>query len=394
MNKSRRADVFFFTGIIPMLVLGLCLVLPGCGNVSDGFYRLRGDAYKSDGDPREALHWYSRISSNNCDETVLTKIAECYYQIDDYQGQLDAYRNLYTCTGDDAYLVSCLKLAEEQEDHTECINHAKELLLNEPDNWDYRFSLVKSMIQSESSNNVPSLLSSYEQLEAATTTNQAILGTLWHEYGNLTNAVRLMGAAVRLAPSNDTVRTVYAVYLLDNDQRGLAATNLQVVADRNPDDSTIRQMYGFALGELGQIAEAERQLRLSIHLDQHNATALNNLAYLLLLDNRGEKEALELSLSAVQLERAGYTLDTLGYAYYCRGNYDLALRYLKEAEKLQKEERKPRDPEMEFHLGLVYAELGEMQEALPRFRMAIQKRASLKKKLSGKSYYQKIEKKL
>jgi Flp pilus assembly protein TadD len=271
------------------------------------------------------------------------------------------------------------------------MNAAKELLEHEPDNWDYRFSMVESMIHSPFSNEVPARLENYEHGEGPTETNQAILGSLWYQYGDITNAIRLMGNAVNLSPSNDQLRMAYAVYLVDNKQYGPAVSNLHIVAERNPGESRIHQLYGFALGEQGRTAEAEQQLRLSIHLDQHNATALNNLAYLLLIDNRGSKEALELALSAVQLERKGYTLDTLGYAYYRRGKFNLARRYLEEAEQLLKKEQESSDPEMDFHLGLVYAELGEMQKAVPRFRSALQKNVALKAVLSRERYYTEIE---
>jgi tetratricopeptide (TPR) repeat protein len=372
----------------------LCLVLAGCGNVKDGFYRLRGDAFKSDGDPEEAIRWYSRISSNNCTVIVLNNMAECYEQLDDYKELNRIYRELYSRTKDTAYMKVVLFVAEQEEDYSDGIQAANELLKYEPENWKYRSSLIRSMLYSQQSNQVPGKLEEFENEGIPTLTNRAILGTLWYEYGDITNAIRLMKTAVDLAPSNTLLRMRFAWFLAEDERYVPAVSNLQAVVRQEQDIIAAHQLLGAALAEMDRTREAEMHLRHVIKLDQLNATALNDLAYLLLLENRNVKEALELALSAVQIQRDGPVLDTLAFAYYRRGKYDIALRYLQEAEQRMYEEHMPGDPELDYHFGLVYAELGEIKKALPRFRAAIEKEPELKELLQKEHYYPVIEKEL
>jgi tetratricopeptide (TPR) repeat protein len=186
----------------------------------------------------------------------------------------------------------------------------------------------------------------------------------------------------------------YAWFLVEDERYIPAVSNLQIVVRQNRDIIDAHQLLGFALGKLDRTREAEAHLRQAVRLDQHNAAALNDLAYLLLQDNRNLKEALELALSAVQIQREGHILDTLAYAYYRRGKYDIALRYLQEAEQRIQADRLPADAEMDYHFGLVYAELGEIQKALPRFRAALKKEPELKALLQKEHYYPVIEKRL
>jgi len=148
---------------------------------------------------------------------------------------------------------------------------------------------------------------------------------------------------------------------------------------------------GFVYNSLGNNEKAIEYYRRTIRLNQLNDLALNNLAYILLLQDKSIDEAYELAQSAVQLNRKSFTLDTLAYAYYKLGKYKTALRYLNEAEKLQKLEGKETDSEMEYHIGIVQVRLGRMDEAINKINSAISKNPDLRELLKKEPFYSEIK---
>ena len=89
--------------------------------------------------------------------------------------------------------------------------------------------------------------------------------------------------------------------------------------------------------------------------DPHNATALNYLGYM--LADRGLRldEAIGLIKKAVALDpQNGAYLDSLGWAYYKQGNYDLAEENLRRAS-----EKIGNDATIQDHLGELYFKTGK-----------------------------------
>jgi tetratricopeptide (TPR) repeat protein len=80
-------------------------------------------------------------------------------------------------------------------------------------------------------------------------------------------------------------------------------------------------------------------------IDRNSTMALNNLAYLLSKDD--PDEALKYAQQAGELAPDSPAVqDTLGWAYYCKGNYEGAIRYLKTAVE------KDGTPRRKYHLGM------------------------------------------
>ncbi|HOC03437.1 MAG TPA: hypothetical protein PKK91_08165, partial [bacterium] len=90
-----------------------------------------------------------------------------------------------------------------------------------------------------------------------------------------------------------------------------------------------------------------------------NHLALNYLGYSMLIEDKNIDEAFTLIQKAVTLEpENGAYLDSLGWAYYKKGKYKLAEKYLIKAEK------KEFDPEIYEHLGYVYYSMNNPIKAI------------------------------
>jgi len=102
--------------------------------------------------------------------------------------------------------------------------------------------------------------------------------------------------------------------------------------------------------------------------DPRNAMALNYLGYM--LADRGVRleEALSLIKKAVQEEpQNGAYLDSLGWAYYKIGNYEMAEENLRRAM-----EHISKDPTVHDHMGEVYAKTGRLKLAAAQWERALE----------------------
>ena len=115
-----------------------------------------------------------------------------------------------------------------------------------------------------------------------------------------------------------------------------------------------------------------------------NADALNYLGYL--LADRGQQldEAIRLVRRALDIEPNNPSyLDSLGWAYYRRGDYDDAEKYLTPAAQ-----QMPRNATVQDHMGDVLAKRGRWQDAIAAWTRALQgdgddvNRPALEKKIN------------
>jgi tetratricopeptide (TPR) repeat protein len=113
--------------------------------------------------------------------------------------------------------------------------------------------------------------------------------------------------------------------------------------------------------------QAEEAFKHVLSSDPQNAVALNYLGYM--LADRGVRldEALNYVKKAIDLDPAnGAYLDSLGWAYYKLGKYDLAEQNLSKAVQ-----RTPNDPTVQDHLGDVYQKVGRLKQAAAHWERAL-----------------------
>jgi tetratricopeptide (TPR) repeat protein len=110
--------------------------------------------------------------------------------------------------------------------------------------------------------------------------------------------------------------------------------------------------------------------------DSRNVVALNNLAFSLSGNQGRLDEALKYAQSAKELAPTNsYTLDTLGWIYYRKGLFQLAVKELESA--LAAETR----PAIQYHLGLTYQKTGNTSKGNQLVTMALAAQPDLIKTL-------------
>jgi len=170
--------------------------------------------------------------------------------------------------------------------------------------------------------------------------------------------------------------------------------------DSDPENPDLYYTLGGVLNEAGRIDDADRALRRALELipdpprTEENidlrATVLNHLGYMYAEEGIKLQEAEQLLQQALELApRAGFIVDSMGWAQFKLGDFQEALRLLKKAIEYSSE-----DPVLYEHLGDVYAKLGDKTQALECYQQALRLDPSLEKirlkveELSGHSQRQ------
>ena len=112
---------------------------------------------------------------------------------------------------------------------------------------------------------------------------------------------------------------------------------------------------------------AEKHYREALGIRPDFAPAANNLAYLLVDQDKDMEEALALARQAKEkLPQDPNVMDTLGLVYYKRGLYDSAISEFNDSI-----EKAPDKAAVHYHLGLAYHQKNDNARARAAFEAAL-----------------------
>ena len=154
-----------------------------------------------------------------------------------------------------------------------------------------------------------------------------------------------------------------------------AIAQYKAALEKNPDQPKPHMLLGIIYDGKKQYDLSEKQYRAAMDIDPEFAPAANNLAYLLIEQNKDIEEALKFAqIAKKKLPKDPDVMDTLGLAYYKKGFYDNAI-----AEFLDSLELRPDHPMVHYHLGLAYFKKGDKDQA----RKELEKALKLDQKFDG-----------
>ncbi|WP_107928888.1 tetratricopeptide repeat protein [Neisseria animaloris] len=189
-------------------------------------------------------------------------------------------------------------------------------------------------------------------------------------------AQRLPEQQGRFFNSNDLQRVyLFALAKHNNPQEALAELNaLAAKARRQPDGAERLPdiLYQRGMVYVDQLKQPEKGIadfRHYLRLNPNSAAGMNALGYTLLTLSQSDKEeAFRLIQAAYQQEPESPAInDSIGWAYYLKGDAQAALPYLQYAF-----EQYP-DPEVAAHLGEVWWALGEQEKAKDVWQKGLRK---------------------
>ena len=180
-------------------------------------------------------------------------------------------------------------------------------------------------------------------------------------------AVRYAAEARKQHPDDPNFARLQARAMFDAGDRSGALTVAESAAKAFPKDAQTQFVLVDMYSDAGRSSDAEKLLRQMLANEPSNPTVLNHLGYH--LANRGEQldEAVALVKKALDAKPGQPEfLDSLGWAYYKRGELNDAVNYLSQAAA-----KLPENSEVLDHLGDAHAKRGSMQDAIAAWTRAL-----------------------
>jgi len=209
------------------------------------------------------------------------------------------------------------------------------------------------------------------------------IGYLYGIQKNYTKAEEFLARAIEKLPENPGPYFFRGLINIWGENYVKAKENISIAINKKNDEETFFFYLAFVNEKLGQYEEAEENLRDAIRVNPESARSMNFLAYLFAEKNINLEEAFTLVTKALDIEPGNSAyLDTLGWIYYQKGNYEKALMYLLEAEEKINEIENP-DFVIYEHIGDTYLKLGNQNMAKFYYEkgLKIEKNERLEKKL-------------
>jgi tetratricopeptide (TPR) repeat protein len=136
-----------------------------------------------------------------------------------------------------------------------------------------------------------------------------------------------------------------------------------------PDEKNVslRFRLGVLLDKAGRKEACIQEMRQVLKIDPDNVDALNYIGYTYAEQGVRLDEALFLIQKAMKLKpNSGYIIDSLGWVYFQKGQYEKAVATLLKAATLT-----GKDPTIQEHLGDAYHKLKEYKKALQYYKKAL-----------------------
>lgn len=164
------------------------------------------------------------------------------------------------------------------------------------------------------------------------------------------------------AVSPDDPRIAYLIagqlLQLERHEQALAVLN-GTLLNRADQGADVRFMRGAAYESLGRIPEAEAELWAALQIQPNEPAFLNYLGYLWVDSGTRVAEGAEMIARAHAADPDdGNIQDSLGWAQYRQGQYDVAVETLEQAVA-----KEPANAEINDHLGDAYWKVGRRREA-------------------------------
>lgn len=193
-------------------------------------------------------------------------------------------------------------------------------------------------------------------------------------------AIESLQRAVEVDKRRNELYMMLASLFERKKEYGKAVDIIEKGLEQNTRDINLMFRLGVTLDRADEKEKGLQQMRRVLEIDPNHADALNYIGYTYAEQGRRLDEAMELIKRALESEpESGYIIDSLGWVYYQKGEYDEALNSLEKAVSLE-----PDEPEIIEHLGDVYFKKTRYEKSLEMYQRALSLNHSDKDKLKQK----------
>ena len=165
-----------------------------------------------------------------------------------------------------------------------------------------------------------------------------------------------------LSPHNDLAK----LYLIMGETEK-SIEEYKKLSDLDPKNASVRLSLGNIYSRQGKIDKAIDEYKQVIALSPDSPVGYNELAYHYAESETNLDEGLKHALKAAKLApKDASILDTCGWVYFKKDNFNRAIESLKSAV-----ESRPNSPTIRFHLGMAYYKNSDLKNALREFKNSL-----------------------
>src|SRR5208282_1089840 len=193
------------------------------------------------------------------------------------------------------------------------------------------------------------------------------LGAIYRDQGNNQAANQTFREIIALGRDDNIRLAEMNTRLRRFSDAAQALDKAEQLSSKTEDKEYVWFLRGANFEREKRYTEAEEQFKKVLASDPEHASALNYLGYMLADQNMKLEEALGYIKHAVDLDPAnGAYLDSLGWAYFRLGKYEMAEdNLLKASQKINT------DPTVLDHLGDLYQKTGRLKLAATNWERAL-----------------------
>lgn len=244
----------------------------------------------------------------------------------------------------------------------------KGLLKAQPDNSDLNYAMAVAYDRMKKKDETLHYLKKVQPDSRFYTIAVVHSAAVLHESGNTAEAVKNVEKAIENQPDNLELINFLAYLYEETGNYDKAVSVLKSALSVDENNTRIHYRLGVIYDKAGNKQESINSMKKVIEIEPANANALNYLGYTYADLGTNLDEAERLITEALRFKpEDGYIIDSLGWLYYQRGNYEKALEYLTKAGS-----RVKNDPTIFEHLGDVYTKLKDTEKASENYKKSLE----------------------
>jgi tetratricopeptide (TPR) repeat protein len=312
---------------------------------------------------------YYRIAANLNPENMAVRhhLARLYIEKNDLASALAEFGDiLFQNPGDLEARRKIGLIHLERKDYSAAILVFKSLIESAPELEEVRFYLGTAY---EEQGEMIQALHHFETVsESAAIYNDALMhrALILHKLQRLDEATEILEARLTRVEASPEIY-FYLASLYEMSGRGeQALETLRKTRTRFIDNAETAYRLGLLFERYQQPETALAEMRRAIEIDSNHAEALNFLAYYYAEKRENLDEALLLAQRALALKAEVHILDTLGWVYFVRGDFDNARKFLAQAVKKGGD-----DPTILEHYGDVLHAIKADKEAITFYQRSL-----------------------
>ncbi len=200
---------------------------------------------------------------------------------------------------------------------------------------------------------------------------QIHIGYLYSQLNDFKEAIKYIDMAIEQDPNNPKSYFFKGLAFSRNNDFSEAEKLIKKAIELKKKDDTYYFYLATVQEKQNKIEDTINSLKKAIEYNPENAMVYNYLGYLYAEMNINLDESVELIQKALVLSPMnGAFLDSLGWAYYKKGNIKLALKKLLQAERQLDKDKSP-DAVVYDHIGDAYHKIGERGKAVEYWKKSV-----------------------